>query len=222
MTRSRLATALATLALLAAGCATTSADQTRISSLKGDLQSQKDSCATTTADGVTRFNALSKANQQLADKLKEEIKKGQVSINQLDDQLRLSVAQEVLFDSGSTELREAGVAVLDKVASAVKDVAGQFMTVEGHTDNMQIGPSIVAKYPTNWELSTARATTVVRYLQDQGIKPQGLAASGFGEYRPVATNETEEGRQLNRRIEVVLTAAITNASRATAPTASTR
>jgi chemotaxis protein MotB len=194
------------MGLLLAGCATTARDR-QISALKGDLRSQADRCAQDAATGMTRLNALSLTNQQLSDKLSDEIARGQVTINLLSDQLRLSVVQEVLFDSGSTDLRDSGREVLDKVSTALKGVSGQLVTIEGHTDNVQIGRSILAKFPTNWELSTARATTVVRYLQDMGMSPDGLAASGFGEYRPNSSNATEEGRQRNRRIEVVVTTA---------------
>lgn len=193
------------LTLIFAACATTSTDR-QISTLKGDLRDQADRCAALAAQGQSRLTVLSMTNAQLTNKLADEIKKGQVSLNLLDDQLRLSVMQEVLFDSGSTELRDSGMEVLDKVTSALAGITGQLVNIEGHTDSMRIGPTMLAKYPTNWELSTARATTVVRYLQDKGINPQVLSAEGFGEYRPITTNETEAGRQLNRRIEVVLTA----------------
>jgi chemotaxis protein MotB len=205
--------------LLVGGCAT--AKDQQISTLESSLHAQAARCASVTAQGVKRLSALSATNQQLSDKLKDELKKGQVSINLLQDQLRLSVLQEVLFDSGSAELRDSGKDVLDKVSSALKDVSGELIAVEGHTDDVKIGPSILAKYPTNWELSTARATTVVRYLQDKGLAPEELSASGFGEYHPVASNQTEEGRQQNRRIEVVLSDAV-KASLDVAPTASRR
>jgi flagellar motor protein MotB len=207
------------LPLLLLGCATTSKDR-QISSLEGSLNAQTARCASQTAQGTKRLDALAATNRQLTAKLQDELKKGQVSINLLEDQLRLSVLQEVLFDSGSAELRESGREVLDKVGSALKDVSDELVSIEGHTDTMQIGPSILAKFPTNWELSTARATTVVRYLQDKGVPPQVLSATGFGEYRPTASNQTEEGRQQNRRIEVVLSAQVLPASRETPPTAS--
>jgi chemotaxis protein MotB len=206
--------------LLAGGCATTGKDQ-QISSLQGDLKTETDRCATVAAQSSKSFDTLAATNKQLSDKLKDEIQKGQVSIKFFNDQLRLSVVQEVLFDSGSAELRDTGKDVLDKVGGALKDISvGQLISVEGYTDNVKIDPSILAKFPTNWELSTARATTVVRYLQDKGVAPQELSASGFGEYRPVASNLTDEGRQQNRRIEVVLRAAASTATRETPPTAS--
>ena len=77
--------------------------------------------------------------------------------------------------------------------------------MEGHTDDVKIGKSLQSKFPTNWELSTARAAAVVRYLQDNaGIEPQRLTASGFSQFQPVATNKTAEGRSQNRRIDIIL------------------
>jgi chemotaxis protein MotB len=204
MTRSGPMLVLAT-GLLAGGCATTGSER-ELSSLKAQLQEQQARCAAAEAKGVTRGDDLTATSNQLASGLQEEIKRGQVTIHQLRDQLRLSVVQELLFDSGHAELRDTGQALLDKVAQALEGGPARLVTIEGHTDNVQIGPSIVAQFATNWELSTARATTVVRYLQEKGVAPQALGATGFGEYRPVSTNETAEGRQLNRRIEVVLTA----------------
>ena len=188
------------------GCATGKSNR-EISSLKGELRQNEAQCAKTEARDAAKIEELTKSIKGLSADLKDEISKGQVTINQSRNQVTLSVMQEVLFDSGRTELREPGVQVLEKVAKAIQGLSGQWVTIQGHTDNVPIGASIIARYPTNWELSTARSTTVVRYLQDKGVKPQDLGASGFGEYRPVASNDTEEGRQRNRRIDVVLSPA---------------
>ena len=185
------------------GCATTKLDR-EVSNLKSQLHEQEARCTKSEARDGTKIDYLTKTNQQLSTDLQDEIKKGLVIINQQKDQLTLSVMQEVLFDSGRAELRESGKPVLEKVARAILGLSGQLVTIEGHTDNVPIGSSIIGRYPTNWELSTARSTTVVRFLQDRGVDPQELGAAGFGEYRPVATNDTPEGRQHNRRIDVVL------------------
>ncbi len=86
----------------------------------------------------------------------------------------------------------------------LKGVDDRVIRVEGHTDNLIIHGTFAKKYPTNWDLSAARAVNVVRYLQEQGIDPMTLSAIAFGEYEPVASNDTEEGRAQNRRIEIVL------------------
>lgn len=140
----------------------------------------------------------------LVTELNDEIKKGEIAVTQLRDRLSLSMVEKILFDSGSAEIKQNGKAVLDRVAEILSKVTDKQIRIEGHTDNVPIGPVLAAKFPTNWELSTARSTTVVRYLQDKGIDPALLSAAGYSEYRPVDSNETEEGRAKNRRIEIVL------------------
>jgi len=141
----------------------------------------------------------------LVSELSEEIKKGRVEVTQLKDKLSLSMVDQVLFDSGSAEVNREGRKVLDRVAGILKKVTDRQIRIEGHTDNVKIGERLRERFPTNWELSTARATNVVRYLKEQGgLDPALLSAAGYSEYRPVATNDTPEGKARNRRIEVVL------------------
>ncbi len=98
-----------------------------------------------------------------------------------------------------------GKKVLDKVVAILKEVKDKRIQIEGHTDNAKIMGSLKKKFPTNWELSTARATEVARYIQEAGgIDPKLLSATGYSEYQPVAANNTEEGKHKNRRIEIVL------------------
>ena len=98
-----------------------------------------------------------------------------------------------------------GLEILKKVGDILKNARDKQIRIEGHTDNVPIGAALAAKFPTNWELSTARATVVARYFQEKvGIPPQQLAPTGFAEYRPVASNDTPEGRAQNRRIEIIL------------------
>lgn len=95
--------------------------------------------------------------------------------------------------------------LLDKMASSLKELEDQNIAVEGHTDNVPIGAILKERYPTNWDLSTARAVAVVRHLiENAEMNPELFSAIGYGENRPVATNETEEGRSQNRRIEIIL------------------
>ncbi|MCX7792811.1 MAG: OmpA family protein [Thermodesulfovibrionales bacterium] len=141
---------------------------------------------------------------RLVAELQEEIKKGEIEVTQLRDKLTLSMVEKILFDSGSAEIKREGKKVLDRVFEILKNVKDRQINIEGHTDNVPISPRLAHRFPTNWELSTARATNVVRYLQERGIDPSVLSATGYAEYRPVASNETEEGRAKNRRIEIVL------------------
>lgn len=140
----------------------------------------------------------------LVSELKQEIKQGEVQITQLKDKLTVNMVEKILFDSGSAVIKKNGTRVLDRVADILKGLNKQQIKVEGHTDNVPIGPGLAERFPTNWELSTARATTVVRYLQGRGVSPTVLSAEGYADYRPVSSNDTDEGKAKNRRIEIVL------------------
>ena len=140
----------------------------------------------------------------LAD-MKSEIENGKITITQLRGKLEVNMLDEILFDSGKTTIKPQGVEVLDRVGNILLKVKDRAINIEGHTDNVPIGADLSKQYPTNWELSATRATNVARYLQEKiGMNPSLLSATGYGEYQPVASNETEEGRAKNRRIEIVL------------------
>lgn len=146
----------------------------------------------------------SKTYEQLLDKMKQEISQGQVTISELKGKLTVNLVDAILFDSGKAEVKSNGLLVLQKVVDILKTVTDKAIRIEGHTDNVPIHGQLTARYPTNWELSAARAINVTRYLQQQGIEPLSLAAVAYGEYRPVASNDNEEGRARNRRIEIIL------------------
>jgi chemotaxis protein MotB len=147
---------------------------------------------------------LKKTYDSMVGAMQEEIEHGEITITQLKDKLTLSMVEKILFDSGSSKVKKNGEKVLDRVAEVLKKVTDKQIRIEGYTDNVRIGSGLVEKFPTNWELSTARATNVVRYLQQDGVDPQLLGACGYSEYRPIASNGTDEGKAKNRRIEVVL------------------
>lgn len=141
---------------------------------------------------------------QMVNELKQEIKQGEIQITQLKDKLTVNMVDKILFDSGSAVIKKNGEKVLDRVAEILKGVKKQQIKVEGHTDNVPISSRLAEKFPSNWELSTARATTVVRYLQGRGVDPAVLGAEGYAEFRPVQPNDTDAGKSANRRIEIVL------------------
>lgn len=147
---------------------------------------------------------LKKTYNSLVGEMNEEIKKGEITITQLKDKLSVNMVEKILFDSGSAEIKKDGKKVIDRVAEILAKVTNKQIRVEGYTDNVPISPRLAVKFPTNWELSTARATTVARHLQDKGIDPKLLSAAGYSEYRPVAPNDSDEGRAKNRRIEISL------------------
>jgi chemotaxis protein MotB len=146
----------------------------------------------------------SKTYENLLDTMKSEISKGEVTISELKGKLTVNLVDSVLFDSGKAEVKPNGLIVLQKVIDILKNIKDKAIRIEGHTDNVPIVGALTRKYQTNWELSSARALNVARYLQQQGIDPALLAAVAYGEYKPVAGNDTDEGRAKNRRIEIVL------------------
>ena len=151
-----------------------------------------------------KVKELSSTYEQLVDKMKSEIAKGQVTISELKGRLTVNMVDAILFDSGRAEIKPEGLVVLGKVIEILKSVDDKAIRIEGHTDAIPISGSLAQRYATNWELSAARAINVARYLQKQAINPAHLSAAGFGEFKPVADNATLEGRAKNRRIEIVL------------------
>lgn len=148
---------------------------------------------------------LRATQQQLVDGLKQEIAARQIQVERVQDRLRVELVEEVLFDSGEATIKAAGLDVLKRVGLILKKAENRNIDVEGHTDNVPIGAELAKRFPTNWELSTARATNVARFLQDTvKIDPKLLSATGHSEFRPRAPNTTAEGRRKNRRIEILL------------------
>ncbi len=178
--------------LLEAQSATASAEAERQRQLAEQLQQEK-----------SALQARSKEYESLAASLDQEIKAGRIQLSELQGKLTVRMAEKVLFPSGSATVSADGKATLRKIAEAFASVQGRMIRVEGHTDNV---PIRTARFPSNWELSAARAIAVVRYLQEQGVDPRLLGAAGYGEHQPIAANDTPEGRAENRRIEISLAA----------------
>lgn len=169
------------------------------------LLSEKNELSTTLDHSRQELNKLTGTYDGLISSLESEIEKGQVEITQLQDRLTVRLTDKVLFDTGRADLNQKGEEVLRKVGKTLALVENKSIMVEGHTDDLAIGGALKKRYPTNWELSTARASMIVRFLQDNtAIDPANLVAAGCSEYRPVASNEFAEGRRMNRRIEIKL------------------
>ncbi|MFH1856701.1 MAG: OmpA family protein [Candidatus Omnitrophota bacterium] len=159
-------------------------------------------------EDIKKINELTKEledmNSTLAmlqNNLKDEIKRGDVSVEKETRGIVVTFVAEVLFDSGKAVIKEEGVDMLEKTASVLKKVDND-ISIEGHTDNIPIKYS---GWKSNWELSTARALSVLHYLvEDQNLNPEKLSATGLGEYHPIASNEIPEGRQKNRRVEIII------------------
>ena len=137
--------------------------------------------------------------------MQKEVEQGQIKITQLADRLSLNIVDKILFPSGEDHISDQGKEVLKRVGAVLKQARDKTIRIEGHTDNVPIAKPLKARFPSNWELSTARATNVVRFLQDEaGIDANSLEAVGLGEHHPLASNKTPAGRSQNRRIEIIL------------------
>jgi chemotaxis protein MotB len=163
----------------------------------GALEQEKASLLAASQQQQQQYEALVKG-------LSSEVEKGQLQVRQYQNMLAVDLAEQVFFDSGRAALKPGGKQVLKKVGEALKGYENKIIRVVGHTDNVPLAKSLQGTFPTNWDLSVARATTVVRFLQEAGVPPERMIPSGRAEYDPVAPNDTPEGRQKNRRIEIML------------------
>lgn len=143
--------------------------------------------------------------EELISELNDQVQKGEITITQLADHLKVNIVDKIIFPSGKAELSERGINVLKRVGEILKQTKDRYIKVEGHTDNVPIHKKLQERFPSNWHLSVARATNVVRFLNEKvGIAAKRLEAAGFADSRPIATNRTRRGRAKNRRIEILL------------------
>jgi chemotaxis protein MotB len=176
----------------------------RNTELEGDKQMLGESIALLKKSKEAEVKTVSKTYEELLAEMKGEIEQGQIAITELQGKLTVDVVDRILFDSGQAEVKPEGLAVLKRVVEILMTVTDRLIRIEGHTDNIPIAGTLAKRYPTNWELSAARALNVTRYLEKEGIDPAVLSAAAFGEYRPVAENDTPAGRAKNRRIAIIL------------------
>ncbi|MGH9424848.1 MAG: OmpA family protein [Terriglobia bacterium] len=185
------------------------ADAARIAKEREQLrQEQSQLAATLEQERLAKeeeIARLTRTQEALSKSLQDEISKGNITIQQVRDRLTINMVDRVLFDSGQAQVKPAGMKVLKQVGDVLNQISDKQIRIEGHTDNVPISSKLQDRFKTNWELSTARATTVVRYLIDQGgVDRQYLSAVGYADTHPLASNDSEEGRSSNRRIEIVL------------------
>lgn len=139
--------------------------------------------------------------KNMLQKFKSLIEGGKLNVRIRDGKLMLELPSAVLFELGEAKLSDDGKQTLTEVAGVLAHIRDQEFQVAGHTDNV---PITSGRFPSNWELSTTRALTVVKFLQKNGVRPTVLSAAGYSEYRPAVPNTTKEQRDLNRRIEITL------------------
>jgi chemotaxis protein MotB len=139
--------------------------------------------------------------EEMLDRFQSMIDAGRLSVSIERGRMVIQLPQDILFPSGSATVSPDGVRTLADVGSVLADVSDRTFQVEGHTDDVPISTE---RFPSNWELSSARAMSVIRVLLNAGVPPGNISGAGYGEFQPVASNETAEGRRLNRRIEIVM------------------
>ena len=146
---------------------------------------------------------------KLQTQMKDEIAKGDIRLTESGGKLRVDLVDKLLFESGEATISKRGEGVLARVGAVLAQIDDKTIQVSGHTDNLPLGEKLTGQFPTNWELSAARAVTVVRFLAEKAsVPPQRLVASGYGEWSPIANNKSTSGRARNRRIEILLTPAL--------------
>jgi chemotaxis protein MotB len=172
----------------------------------GTTSRELEECRKTVAAAKQQTDAMKAQETDLRSRLQSELTEKNVEIERLKDKLSLRLLDKILFRSGSATILPEGLAVLDKVAAVIGNTH-DLIRIEGHTDDVPISANLQNKYPSNWELSSARASSVVRYFMDKHkIDPARLEAVGLSEYRPVAPNDSDANRQRNRRVAITLSA----------------
>ena len=176
-----------------------------ITDLRQELNLKVAEISKATNEKEAEIARVQATRDSLVSEMTKEIQDNQIQITQLADKLKVSIVDKILFPSGEANITDEGLLVLERVGNILKNTENNIIRVEGHTDNVPISAALKYKFPSNWELSTARATNVVRLLEDKvGIDPVKLEAVGLGEHQAVASNETKQGRAQNRRIEIAL------------------
>jgi chemotaxis protein MotB len=151
-----------------------------------------------------KLDAVQQRENQLRERMQKELTDKSVEIEQLRGQLTVRMLDKIVFRSGSAVILPEGMEVLDKLVAVIAD-SSDIIRVEGHTDDTPISDKLKPKYPSNWELSAARASAVARYIETKHhINPKRLESLGFSMYHPVAPNDTDENKLRNRRVEIVL------------------
>jgi chemotaxis protein MotB len=179
----------------------------QVSSLKQqneDIQWRASLLAEDKARLMAHNRGIQKQYEALLQDLSKQVEKGQLQVKQYKNMLSVDLTEQIFFDSGKATLKKEGKDVLRTVGNVLKGYDNKVIRVVGYTDNVPVAKSLQATFPSNWELSVIRATNVVRFLQEVGVPPERMLAAGRAEYDPVASNDTPEGRQKNRRIEIML------------------
>jgi len=153
----------------------------------------------------TNKGQLKSTYEALIADLKKQIENQEITIKAFKDQITVTFVDRILFEFGKAIITSEGEMILKKVGEILKNIQGKQIRIVGHTDNIPIMPQYRYKFPTNWELSAARAAAVIRHFQKNiHLDPKNLEAVGRSFYEPIASNETSQGRVQNRRVEIII------------------
>ena len=188
------------MSLMVSGCAVNFYKQSPRS--KEKIKTLQNKISDLEAERAAERAQFEETKRMMESRLKGQIDDKSISLHMADGGLVIVLSDDILFDSGKAEVKRGAFPILDKLADIInKKVPGKNIGVSGHTDNVPIAHS---NWKSNWELSTARATNVLHYLEGRGIPPKRLSATGYGEHRPIASNDTAVSRAKNRRVEIVI------------------
>ena len=178
--------------ILVFGCASKKPDQQEIKQPRTSITES------------SRTQVKTSTDQELTRQLQREIKSGQVQIKQFEEGIKITMANDILFPEGGWKIHRGGKEALDKVIVALKGRKNLAVEVYGFTDNTPIGPMLRRQFSTNRELSLARAVDVVTYMEGKGINRDIISATGYGDERPIAPNDSAAGRRKNQRVELII------------------
>ncbi|HEX8697426.1 MAG TPA: flagellar motor protein MotB [Myxococcaceae bacterium] len=193
------------LAAIEAERAKLASERERLSTERDQLSTERDVLSKAVQEKEAELARLKATYTDLEEKMKAEIAEGEIRLSQAEGRIQVDLVDKILFDSGEAKLTERGAEVLTRLGGVLVSVEGRSIQVSGHTDDSPPSQRLAATFPTNWELSVARAVNVVRFLQEKAKLPaKRLVAAGYGDTHPVASNATPKGRARNRRIEILL------------------
>ena len=181
------------------------AEKQRIADLQKQLADRDKELAGLRGELSAEMAKLSEAQRGLIRALRPEIEQGHITVDLNNERLMINLASSMLFGLGEDQLKPAGTDALKRVGAILKDFPEYKVEVDGHTDNLPIRSSLKKRFPTNKELSEARAANGVTALAEGGVSAGTITSAGYADTKPVAPNTTEEGRQKNRRVEVRVT-----------------
>lgn len=186
-------------------CQTNTTRSNDSGNLKKEITDLKKQIAKDEYNNQREIDKTKKANDLLANSLKDEIQRNQIVLNQYRDILTINISEEIFFDSGSADIKKAGFTVLNRIGEILKYFPDKMIKIEGHTDNILMAPSYKNVFANNWVLGAIRAANVAVYFEkDLKIDAKRLEVASFSMYRPLVPNSSVKNRSKNRRIEIVL------------------